>query len=108
MKMKIMISQPMRGKTDDEICEQKNRITKMVEGMGYDVVNTLFSNPESMKDRLLERGVAQVPIYYLAMSIDAMSLCDAVIFCKGWENYRGCRIEHEVASAYGLKILYEE
>lgn len=28
-------------------------------------------------------------------------------FCKGWENTRGCRIEHEAAKAYGLEIIYE-
>ena len=28
-------------------------------------------------------------------------------FCKGWENARGCRIEHEAAKAYGLEIIYE-
>lgn len=26
---------------------------------------------------------------------------------KGWENARGCRIEHEVAKAYDLEIIYE-
>ena len=29
-------------------------------------------------------------------------------FCKGWENARGCKIEHEAAKAYGLEIIYEE
>ena len=37
-----------------------------------------------------------------------MSLCHAAYFCKGWEKARGCRIEHEAATAYGLTILYEE
>lgn len=41
------------------------------------------------------------------ISIENMSLCHAAYFCKGWESARGCRIEHEVAKAYGLKILYE-
>lgn len=29
-------------------------------------------------------------------------------FCKGWENARGCRIEHDAAVAYGLEVLYED
>ena len=37
-----------------------------------------------------------------------MSRCNAVYFCKGWENARGCKIEHDAAVAYGLKIIYEE
>ena len=32
-----------------------------------------------------------------------MSECDTVYFCKGWENARGCKIEHEVAKSYGYK-----
>lgn len=36
-----------------------------------------------------------------------MTLCHAVYFCKGWENARGCRIEHDIAVAYGLEALYE-
>lgn len=26
----------------------------------------------------------------------------------GWENARGCRIEHDAAVAYGLEVLYED
>lgn len=37
-----------------------------------------------------------------------MSLCHAAYFCKGWENARGCRIEHDAAVAYGLEVLYED
>lgn len=48
------------------------------------------------------------PLYYLSQSLLRMSACDVVYFCKGWENARGCKIEHEVAKAYGLEIIYEE
>lgn len=37
-----------------------------------------------------------------------MSKCNAAYFCTGWENARGCRIEHAAAKAYGLQILYED
>lgn len=53
-------------------------------------------------------GVVQIPVRFLAKSLEKMSLCDAVYFCKGWEQARGCRIEHEVAVAYGLDVIYEE
>ena len=59
--MKAMLSQPMAGKTDEEIRGTEN-----------------------------------------------MSLCHAAYFCKGWENARGCRIEHDAAVAYGLDIIYED
>lgn len=55
-----------------------------------------------------ERGVVQIPLCFLAKSLENMSLCHAAYFCKGWENARGCTIEHEAAVAYGLDIIYEE
>jgi hypothetical protein len=36
-----------------------------------------------------------------------MSLCHAVYFAKGWEEARGCKLEHDVAVAYGMAIFYE-
>ena len=54
-----------------------------------------------------QRGVVQIPLCFLAKSLENMSLCHAAYFCKGWENARGCRIEHDAAVAYGLdKRLY--
>lgn len=37
-----------------------------------------------------ERGVVQVPLCYLAKSLENMSLCHTAYFCKGWEDARGC------------------
>lgn len=34
--------------------------------------------------------------------------CTTVYFCKGWEQTRGCRMEHDAAVAYGMEILYED
>ena len=53
------------------------------------------------------RGVENVPLCFLAKSLENMSQCHAAYFCKGWRNARGCRIEHEVALAYGLTVIYE-
>ena len=30
---------------------------------------------------------------------------DAAVFAKGWEEARGCRIEHEICLAYGIDIV---
>nr|WP_243024751.1 DUF4406 domain-containing protein [Clostridium sp. AF27-2AA] len=35
-------------------------------------------------------------------------MCHAVYFCKGWEQTRGGRLEHDAAVAYGLTVIYEE
>lgn len=67
---KAMLSQPMGGKTDEEIIATREKAVSFLESAG--------------------------------------SLCHAAYFCKGWENARGCRIEHDAAKAYGLEIIYEE
>lgn len=108
MSKKAMLSQPMAGRSDEEIISARNRAVKDLEDKGFEVINTLFTDewysPEAMK----ERGVVQIPICFLAKSLDNMSKCHAAYFCKGWENARGCKIEHEAALAYGLEIIYEQ
>ena len=106
--MKAMLSQPMNGKTNEEIVATRERAIKELEATGYEVVNTLFTDewysPENMKNR----GVENIPLCFLAKSLENMSLCNAAYFCKGWDKARGCKIEHDAAVAYGLDIIYEE
>ena len=105
---KAMLSQPMAGKTNEEIVATREKAINALKEKGYEIVNTLFTDEWYSKEKMAERGVVQIPLYFLAKSLENMSLCHAAYFCKGWENARGCRIEHEAAVAYGLEILYEE
>lgn len=104
---KAMISQPMAGETDEQIAATREKAMADLEAMGYEVVNTLFTDEWYGDEAMEERGVVQVPLCYLAKSLENMSLCHAAYFCKGWEKARGCRIEHDAAVAYGLEVLYE-
>ncbi len=105
---KAMISQPMAGKTDEEIIAAREKAIQALKAKGYAVVNTLFTDEWYSKESMTERGVVQIPLCFLAKSLENMSLCHAAYFCKGWENTRGCRIEYDAAVAYGLEIIYEE
>ena len=105
---KAMISQPMAGKTEKEIENTRNAAIAELEAAGYEVVNTLFTDEWYSTEKMAERGVVQVPLCFLAKSLENMSLCHVAYFCNGWEYARGCRIEHAAAKAYGLEILYEE
>ena len=108
MRKKAMLSQPMAGKTEEEIVATREKAIAALEAMGYEVVNTCFTDDWYSDEAMVERGVVQVPLCYLAKSLDNMSLCHAAYFCKGWENARGCCIEHDAAVKYGLEILYED
>lgn len=106
--MKAILSQPMAGKSEEEIRATREKAIKALEKRNYEIVNTLFTDEWYSSDKMKERGVVQIPLCFLAKSLENMSLCHAVYFCKGWEQARGCRIEHDAAVAYGLTILYEE
>ena len=102
-----MISQPMAGKTEEEIVSDRNRAIGFLKSQGYEVVNTLFTDkwysPESMK----ERGVVNVPLCFVAKSLENMCLCDTVYFVNGWQEARGCQVEHFAARSYGLSVIHE-
>lgn len=105
---KAMLSQPMADKSDEEITATREKAIAALETKGYTVINTLFTDEWYSQDSMKKRGVAQIPLCFLAKSLENMSLCHAAYFCKGWESARGCRIEHAAAQAYGLEIIYEE
>ena len=108
MKKKAMISQPMHGKTDAEIVEARDKAVAKLEDMGYEVINTYFTDEWYSDEAMEERGVVQIPLCFLAKSLENMSLCHVAYFCKGWEKTRGCRIEHDVAVNYGLEVIIDD
>ena len=105
---KIMISQRMNGLTNEQIIETRNRFLEYAKKENLEVVNTYFQDEWYSNESMSSRGVVQIPMCFLAKSIENMSLCHKAYFAKGWENARGCKIEHEVALQYGMEIIYEE
>jgi hypothetical protein len=104
---KAMFSQPMAGLTDEQIAATREKAVKYLEDNGYEIINTLFTDEWYSREQMTARGVVQIPLCFLAKSLENMSLCHAAYFAKGWENARGCKIEHDAAVAYGLEVLYE-
>lgn len=101
-----MISQPMAGKTEEQIVADREAAITKLEELGYEVVNTLFTDEWYSNEQMAERGVVNVPLCFLAKSLENMSKCHAVLFVPGWEQARGCTIEHTTAEAYGIEIIY--
>ena len=73
-----MLSQPMAGKTDEEIIETREKAMKALKEKGYEVVNTLFTDEWYSNKAMKERDVVQIPLCFLAKSLENMSLCHAV------------------------------
>lgn len=105
--MKAMISQPMRGLTDEQIVASRDAALQKLRELGYEVVNTLFTDEWYSQESMKSRGVECIPLCFLAKSLENMSLCSAAFFAKGWESARGCVVEHDAAVAYGIKVIYE-
>lgn len=97
-KLKVMISQPMRGKTNEQIRKEREDLVNKLEKDNFEVIDTIISEKAP-----LGRNEA---IYYLSKSIEFISQADIVYFMKGWQNARGCRIENQVCQAYGKQTMY--
>ena len=93
--MKLMISQPMRGRSNDEIRKEREKLVKELEAQGHEVINTIFNFPADKNSG-----------WYLSKSIEIMSDVDGVVFMPGWNQARGCIIENQVAIAYNKFVKY--
>lgn len=62
---KAMLSQPMAGKTDEEIIATREQAIKILEAKGYEIVNTLFTDEWYSNEKMKERGVVQIPLVSL-------------------------------------------
>ena len=97
--MKIFISQPMNGKTDEEIFQEREDTIKLLKkryGEDIEIINSYINNPAPSD--------ANPPVYYLGESIKLLSQADLVYFIDGWNKARGCKIEYIIASEYGINI----
>lgn len=101
--LKLFISQPMKGKTNEEIetvrQEAITTVQKRFEDRGEDieVIDSFFKDaPHDAK-----------PLWFLAKSLELLSTTDVAYFAKGWEKARGCRIENKCAVEYGIEVIAE-
>ena len=96
MSKTIFISQPMGGRSDDEINAERRRVIEIARQFGeVDALETFFS----------DFGPAAKPLDYLARSIEFLAKADVAIFAPGWQDARGCRIEHQCALEYGILVM---
>ena len=99
--MNLFISQPMRDKTDEEIKLERNEIIQRVKDRypneEIEVIDSFFENaPHDAK-----------PLWFLGKSLELLSTADCAYFADGWEEYRGCSIEHKCAIEYGINIIQD-
>ena len=95
---KLFISQPMQGRSEEEVLQERARaIAKATAMVGeVEALETFFEDDLSKK-----------PLDYLADSLHYLARADIAFFIGDWKQYRGCLIEYECAKAYGIAIIEE-
>lgn len=95
---RLFISQPMKGKTDEEILSAREKAIASAEkhlGEKCEVIDSFFQNaPADAR-----------PLWFLGKSLELLSTADVAYFAKGWEQARGCRIEHACAMDYDIFVI---
>ena len=99
---KLFISQPMKGKTDEEILAERQRAIEKAEkqlGEKMELIDSFFQEIPEVKNEGL---------YCLGKSLELLATADVAFFCRGSENYRGCKVEHTCAIEYGVETVIED
>lgn len=100
MPKKLFISQPMNGKTKEEILSVREKAIELAKEIlkeDIEVLDSYFPDYAEKEN--------PPPLWYLGKSLELLSEADAVYFADGWGGARGCRIEHICAFDYGIAII---
>lgn len=99
--IRIFISQAMSGRTTEFVNCEREEVIDNFRKWGIDA--GLFEEDDIFVD-VNENFGDEVPgkgrIYYLGRSIQNMEEADYVIFVTGYENAKGCLVEHTAATRY--------
>lgn len=100
--MKIFISQPMNGRSDEAILEEREAIIDIAKSWSgnddLEILDSFFEGaPHNTK-----------PLWYLGESLKIMSEADLVVFAPEWSEARGCKIERDCAKMYKIPMITVE
>ena len=98
---KLFISQPMRGKTDEEILNERDMAV-------YAAIEELDEEVEVIESFFQGAPADAKPLWFLGKSLELLAEADIAYFAPGWQDARGCRIEHISAVEYGIPVIIEE
>ena len=101
--VKVFISQPMAGRSQEEIEDERDEVFAKVACM---MSEERGEDCREVPSYFGPTGAAQMsPLELLGKSIELMAHADVAVFAPGWERARGCLIEHACALNYGVEIV---
>lgn len=99
--IKVFISQPMRGKSEEEILATRSIIEQIIQKKlngEAEIVDSYFEEYPCAKDH------KNLPLKFLAKSIDKLAEADVMFMLDDGNYSRGCSIELNCAVEYGLIV----
>ena len=106
----IFISQPMTGKSEEEILETRQKaideIHQLASKDGVEI-NIIASYIDDATRKHFKEHVSDDinwDIFWLSQSLERLAMADMIWLCDGWEHSKGCNVEVECAIQYGLHI----
>lgn len=99
--MKVFISQPMRGLTEQQIRDERTKYWNVIRFLLAEKLKVDADSIELL-DSILKQN--NTPTNLLAKSIEIMGEADIVVFLPNWQGSRGCQIEWSVANEYEWEL----
>ncbi len=103
--MKVYISGPITLFGDYQACFKKAE--EHLVGLGYGVINPVDFG-KYLEEKYKEEGKTPKWENYMRGDIELLLSCDGIYMLKGWEKSKGAKLEHEIATALKIKMMYEE
>lgn len=97
--MKYFISQPMSGKSNEEIQSTRDKIIVLIKERDPDaeIIDSFFKDSPHIDN----------PVYWLGKSLEKLSEADTCVFVDGWNQSRGCFIEYMTCVKYNIGIVFD-
>lgn len=101
--VKLFISQPMTGISEDKFIEDREFILKKIQALfpdtKFETINP-YRRPYAPEDAH--------PLWYLGRAIQDIPEADAIVFAEDFADAKGSMVEHYICSIYGLPIIMED
>ena len=111
--MKVFISQPMHGLTDEEIIKVKEQAKEEIKKLlgfydrnGELEIISMYEVPVVPVVYRADKEPSR--LWYLGRAIQYLEDVDIIYFCKDWKESNGCKVEHYVATLYDIGIIYQK
>ena len=110
----IFISQPMTGKSEEEILATRQKEIEKIhqsfdaDGVEINIIPSYIDDATRKHFQKYTSDDINWDIFWLSQSLERLAMADMIWLCDGWEYSKGCNVELECAIQYGLVIVYPE